>query len=174
MTVSEPCAPQTRRCWIPVTSTGMTKKGGENGGMPQDKREWKEGNHRTQHKTCHSPRKSLAPVQRQARIAMAEKTSLSRLKLTDFRNYAEASLSLDGRHVVLTGNNGEFFERAIDRLGHQRTNIGQMATFGRTKTYEIETFVQCRFMVAHKIPPSMTAWRNSSATPARGAISGSE
>jgi DNA replication and repair protein RecF len=37
---------------------------------------------------------------------MAQKTSLSRLKLTDFRNYAEASLKLDGRHVVLTGENG--------------------------------------------------------------------
>ncbi|MDR6816220.1 DNA replication and repair protein RecF [Neorhizobium sp. 2083] len=37
---------------------------------------------------------------------MAQKTSLSRLKLTDFRNYAEAALALDGRHVVLTGENG--------------------------------------------------------------------
>ncbi|WP_037079986.1 DNA replication/repair protein RecF [Neorhizobium vignae] len=37
---------------------------------------------------------------------MAQKTSLSRLKLTDFRNYAEAALPLDGRHVVLTGENG--------------------------------------------------------------------
>jgi len=37
---------------------------------------------------------------------MAQKTSLSRLKLTDFRNYAEAALVLDGRHVVLTGENG--------------------------------------------------------------------
>ena len=37
---------------------------------------------------------------------MAEKISLSRLNLTDFRNYAEASLRLDGRHVVLTGENG--------------------------------------------------------------------
>ncbi|KAB1089050.1 DNA replication/repair protein RecF [Neorhizobium galegae] len=37
---------------------------------------------------------------------MAQKTSLSRLKLTDFRNYAEAALSLDERHVVLTGENG--------------------------------------------------------------------
>ncbi|CDZ26156.1 DNA replication/repair protein RecF [Neorhizobium galegae] len=37
---------------------------------------------------------------------MAQKTSLSRLKLTDFRNYAEAALLLDGRHVVLTGENG--------------------------------------------------------------------
>ncbi|WP_117192927.1 DNA replication/repair protein RecF [Rhizobium terrae] len=37
---------------------------------------------------------------------MAQKTFLSRLKLTDFRNYVEAALSLDGRHVVLTGENG--------------------------------------------------------------------
>jgi len=37
---------------------------------------------------------------------MPHKVSLSRLKLTDFRNYASASLSLDGRHVVLTGDNG--------------------------------------------------------------------
>lgn len=37
---------------------------------------------------------------------MAQKTSLSRLKLTDFRNYAEATLVFDGRHVVLAGENG--------------------------------------------------------------------
>jgi DNA replication and repair protein RecF len=37
---------------------------------------------------------------------MAQKTFLSRLKLTDFRNYAAVSLVLDGRHVVLTGENG--------------------------------------------------------------------
>lgn len=37
---------------------------------------------------------------------MAQKTSISRLKLTDFRNYAAVSLALDSRHVVLTGENG--------------------------------------------------------------------
>jgi len=37
---------------------------------------------------------------------MAQKTSISRLKLTDFRNYAAASLVFDSRHVVLTGENG--------------------------------------------------------------------
>lgn len=37
---------------------------------------------------------------------MAQKTSISRLKLTDFRNYTAASLALDSRHVVLTGENG--------------------------------------------------------------------
>ncbi|MBB3290733.1 MULTISPECIES: DNA replication/repair protein RecF [unclassified Rhizobium] len=37
---------------------------------------------------------------------MPNKVSISRLKLTDFRNYAAAALTLDGRHVVLTGDNG--------------------------------------------------------------------
>lgn len=37
---------------------------------------------------------------------MAEKIFLTRLKLTDFRNYAEVSLEFDARHVVLTGDNG--------------------------------------------------------------------
>ena len=37
---------------------------------------------------------------------MAQKAFLSRLKLTDFRNYSEAGISLDSRHVVLTGDNG--------------------------------------------------------------------
>tara|TARA_R110002020_G_scaffold55741_9_gene154421 strand:+ start:802 stop:1923 length:1122 start_codon:yes stop_codon:yes gene_type:complete len=37
---------------------------------------------------------------------MAQKIFLSQLKLTDFRNYTEASLTLDERHVVLTGENG--------------------------------------------------------------------
>ncbi len=37
---------------------------------------------------------------------MPHKTSLSTLKLTDFRNYAGVSLALDDRHVVLTGDNG--------------------------------------------------------------------
>ncbi len=37
---------------------------------------------------------------------MPHKVFISRLKLTDFRNYAVASLTLDERHVVLTGDNG--------------------------------------------------------------------
>lgn len=37
---------------------------------------------------------------------MPEKVTVSRLKLSDFRNYAELTLNLDGRHVVLTGDNG--------------------------------------------------------------------
>ena len=37
---------------------------------------------------------------------MPHKVSLHRLKLADFRNYAAAALVLDGRHVVLTGDNG--------------------------------------------------------------------
>ncbi|MBB6488075.1 DNA replication/repair protein RecF [Rhizobium lusitanum] len=37
---------------------------------------------------------------------MPDKVFISRLKLTDFRNYAAAALTFDERHVVLTGDNG--------------------------------------------------------------------
>ncbi len=37
---------------------------------------------------------------------MTHKVFIHRLKLTDFRNYAGLSLTLDARHVVLTGENG--------------------------------------------------------------------
>ncbi len=37
---------------------------------------------------------------------MPHKVSINRLKLADFRNYASAALAFDGRHVVLTGDNG--------------------------------------------------------------------
>ncbi|MCW0001223.1 DNA replication/repair protein RecF [Pararhizobium sp. YC-54] len=37
---------------------------------------------------------------------MPHKVSLTRLKLSDFRNYAGLALDLDARHVVLTGENG--------------------------------------------------------------------
>ncbi|MGV1795202.1 DNA replication/repair protein RecF [Rhizobium sp. A37_96] len=37
---------------------------------------------------------------------MPNRVFISRLKLTDFRNYAAAALALDERHVVLTGDNG--------------------------------------------------------------------
>ena len=37
---------------------------------------------------------------------MTQKTQIHRLKLSDFRNYTQAGLMLDGRHVVLVGDNG--------------------------------------------------------------------
>lgn len=37
---------------------------------------------------------------------MTHKVHLTRLALTDFRNYASLALRFDGRHVVLTGENG--------------------------------------------------------------------
>jgi len=37
---------------------------------------------------------------------MSEKVTVSRLSLTAFRNYPSAALAFDGRHVVLTGENG--------------------------------------------------------------------
>ena len=37
---------------------------------------------------------------------MPEKVTINRIALTAFRNYDHMSLALDGRHVVLTGENG--------------------------------------------------------------------
>lgn len=37
---------------------------------------------------------------------MPEKVTINRIALSAFRNYASASLTFDGRHVVLTGDNG--------------------------------------------------------------------
>ncbi len=47
---------------------------------------------------CQRPKSSF--------IKYARKDRIHRLALTDFRNYAAASLRFDGRHVVLTGDNG--------------------------------------------------------------------
>ena len=47
---------------------------------------------------------------------MTAKVFLSRLKLTDFRNYAELSLPLGPGHVVLTGENGSGKTNLIEAL----------------------------------------------------------
>ena len=39
-------------------------------------------------------------------LDMSSSIFLTALKLTDFRNYSQVSLAFDGRHVVLTGENG--------------------------------------------------------------------
>ena len=52
-------------------------------------------------KVRHTPRPSTG-----IRTPDAAQGFLSRLKLSDFRNYAAVSLELDERHVVLTGDNG--------------------------------------------------------------------
>ena len=53
------------------------------------------------------PSMTVRPSSRQQRIRpMTQKTHIQKLKLTDFRNYAQANLPLSDRHVVLTGENG--------------------------------------------------------------------
>lgn len=37
---------------------------------------------------------------------MPDKVTINRIVLTAYRNYSHASLAFDGRHVVLTGENG--------------------------------------------------------------------
>jgi DNA replication and repair protein RecF len=44
------------------------------------------------------------------------KVAIHRLRLTDFRNYAEAALELDDRHVVLTGDNGSGKTNLLEAL----------------------------------------------------------
>ena len=50
---------------------------------------------------------------------MPGKVTIQSIALTTFRNYAEASLAFDGRHVVLTGDNGSG-GRALSSV-HQTT-----------------------------------------------------
>jgi DNA replication and repair protein RecF len=75
---------------------------------------------------------------------MPHKVSLSRLKLTDFRNYAAASLSLDGRHVVLTGDNGAGKTNLMEAVsflspgrGLRRATYGDVTRVGATAGFSI-------------------------------------
>jgi DNA replication and repair protein RecF len=75
---------------------------------------------------------------------MTQKTQIQRLKLTDFRNYSQASLSLDGRHVVLVGRNGAGktnFMEAISLLspgrGLRRAVLSDMPRIGADASFTI-------------------------------------
>jgi DNA replication and repair protein RecF len=62
---------------------------------------------------------------------MPHKVSLFRLKLTDFRNYAAVSLALDGRHVVLTGDNGAGKTNLMEAVSFLSPGRGlRRATYG--------------------------------------------
>ncbi|WP_174803262.1 DNA replication/repair protein RecF [Martelella limonii] len=74
---------------------------------------------------------------------------LTSLKLTDFRNYAHAALSFDGRHVVLTGDNGSGKTNLLEAVsflspgrGLRRAAYGQVvrkeASAGFTVFTELE------------------------------------
>lgn len=62
---------------------------------------------------------------------------LSRLRLTQFRNYASAALDLDSRHLVLTGPNGAGKTNLLEALsllapdrGMRRTPFDELASHG--------------------------------------------
>lgn len=74
---------------------------------------------------------------------------LTALKLTDFRNYEKATLTFDGRHVVLTGDNGSGKTNLMEAVsflspgrGLRRAAYGQVvrkaATAGFTVFAELE------------------------------------
>lgn len=80
---------------------------------------------------------------------MTQKTLIQRLKLTDFRNYAQAGLVLDGRHVVLVGKNGAGktnFMEAISLLspgrGLRRAVLSDMPRIGAEASFTIFAAVE--------------------------------
>jgi DNA replication and repair protein RecF len=75
---------------------------------------------------------------------MPHKVTISRLKLTDFRNYAAAALSLDGRHLVLTGDNGAGKTNLMEAVsflspgrGMRRATYGDVTRVGATAGFSI-------------------------------------
>lgn len=75
---------------------------------------------------------------------MPHKVALSRLKLTDFRNYSSASLALDTRHVVLTGDNGAGKTNLMEAVsflspgrGLRRAAYGDITGVGATGGFSI-------------------------------------
>ncbi|CAD7030045.1 DNA replication/repair protein RecF [Pseudorhizobium endolithicum] len=75
---------------------------------------------------------------------MVQKAFLSRLKLTDFRNYPEAVLMLDGRHVVLTGDNGAGKTNLLEAVsflspgrGLRRAVLSEVSRVGGTGGFSV-------------------------------------
>ncbi len=75
---------------------------------------------------------------------MAQKAFLSRLKLTDFRNYPEAVLAFDGRHVVLTGDNGAGKTNLLEAVsflspgrGLRRAVLSEVSRVGGTGGFSV-------------------------------------
>lgn len=75
---------------------------------------------------------------------MPHKVSLYRLKLTDFRNYAAAALDMDGRHVILTGNNGAGKTNLMEAVsllspgrGLRRASYGDITRVGAPNGFSI-------------------------------------
>lgn len=75
---------------------------------------------------------------------MVQKASIHRLTLTDFRNYAKARLTLDGRHVVFAGDNGSGKTNLLEAIsflspgrGLRRAPYGDVARVGGSGGFSI-------------------------------------
>lgn len=75
---------------------------------------------------------------------MTDKVFLSNLKLTDFRNYAQSSLALDQRHVVLTGANGSGKTNLLEAVsflspgrGLRRATLSEVSKVGSENGFSI-------------------------------------
>ncbi|MCB9992527.1 MAG: DNA replication/repair protein RecF [Hyphomicrobiaceae bacterium] len=78
--------------------------------------------------------------------------SISRLRLTNFRNYATAALDLDSRHVVLTGPNGSGKTNLIEAVsllapgrGLRRAPFEQLALKGSDGNWAVAATVESEF-----------------------------
>jgi DNA replication and repair protein RecF len=75
---------------------------------------------------------------------MPEKVTIDRIVLSAFRNYANTALRLDGRHVVLTGDNGSGKTNLLEAVsllspgrGLRRSVYGDMTRQGSESTFSI-------------------------------------
>lgn len=84
---------------------------------------------------------------------MAPKVHIERLKLTGFRNYAELSLNLDERHVVLVGDNGAGKTNLMEAVslltpgrGLRRANYGDLVRAGPEPSLGFSVFAHLEGM----------------------------
>ncbi|MBB4065833.1 DNA replication/repair protein RecF [Gellertiella hungarica] len=75
---------------------------------------------------------------------MPEKVYIEEIRLSAFRNYAEAALKLDARHVVLTGDNGSGKTNLLEAVsllspgrGLRRTPYGEVTRVGTDDAFSI-------------------------------------
>ena len=77
---------------------------------------------------------------------MSHRVSLKRIKLKDFRNYADLSLDLDSRHVVFSGNNGAGKTNLLEAIsflspgrGLRRSSYADVARVGSFEGFSVFT-----------------------------------
>lgn len=80
------------------------------------------------------------------------RVSIQRLRLTNFRNYRQADLGFDARHVVLTGENGAGKTNLLEALsylspgrGLRRANLRDVASAGTTIGFALHAWLNGPF-----------------------------